>query len=221
MTQEEVRAAADRAEARAREQELGNRVVRKRMRAPGGGRKPLDPRGSDVVPARIPVDTLRAVDRLTKKGRTRSDIVRDALNYWIRRHRSAERPRHIGAFAELVARVTLAIEHKTKRHLNEDRYTATQVAAAIELLLWQYSPRSKAAAPPAVAAAAKAMPAQARDAYPSQLGAIEAGAIIAQLESVPQPPTRPEPPTRHYPEDWQALWYIRADLKPSKLRRHK
>jgi hypothetical protein len=175
-------------------------------------------------------DLRRELDLLTKKGYTRSDVIREALNHWVRRSPGAatDRPSHISALAEIVARAAEAIERKTRCRFTADRYTAAEIAKAVELLLWQYSPQTKAVVPRAVAAAVRSMPAdmpaELKDDYVSRLGANEAGAIIAQLENVPKPPREAERVRFFegrrifYPETWLGLWHIRNDLKSRRRR---
>ncbi len=162
------------------------------------------------------------------KRRSLSEEIMFRLRSTFDRDRDADRPRRIKALSEMVELVALGIEQATERRFNEDRYTAEQLAKAVELLLWKYSPQAEAAPqtkaeiPPAVVKAANTMPAQVRDTYPDQLGVIEAGAIIALLEGRLRPP-HPDIKAEHwppkgYPESWLALWQARNDLNP---RRHK
>ena len=129
------------------------------------------------------------------------------------RDRDSDRQRHIKALSETIELAALGIERMTERRFTEDRYTAEQLVKALDLLLWQYSPKTEAVPPPAVVAAAKTL------GDPSQLGVIEAGAVIALLEGRLGPPEAEEEghwPPKDYHESLWGLWRVRDDLKPRK-----
>jgi hypothetical protein len=186
--------------------------------------RPPDESGakSKTLSLRIQPHLRAALAAAAKKNkRSLNKEIRDRLSS---SHRDVDRPQHIKALSEIIARMASHIERVTGCQFNENRYTAEHLTKAIELLLWKYSPQAEAAAqtkaaiPPAVAAAAKTMPAPMRDTYSDQLGVAEAGAMIALLESTQPllgheehwPPGRlPEGTT--YPWDF---WQIREHLNP-------
>jgi hypothetical protein len=190
---------------------------RERKRAPGAGRPPGEVGvKSATLSLRLPPDmrtALVAASERNKRPSLSEEIVL-RLRSTLGRDRNADRPRHIKALAEMIVLAALGIERVTGRPFNEDRYTALELAKAIDLLLRQYSPKTEAVVPPAVVAAAKAMPAQMSGAYPTQIGVIEAGAVISQLESTPNPPVRKLPPGIYYPESLWGAWQVRENLKP-------
>jgi hypothetical protein len=135
------------------------------------------------------------------------------LHSTLRRDRDSHRQRHIKALSEMIELAALGIERSTERRFTEDRYTAEQLVKALDLLLWQYSPKTEAVPPPAVVAAAKTL------GDPSQLGVIEAGTVIALLDGRLGPPGTEDLrlwPPNNYPESMWGLWQVRNDLKPRK-----
>jgi hypothetical protein len=122
-----------------------------------------------------------------------------------------DRPRHIKALSEVVARIALDLERTTDCPWIENRYTSDQLSKGIELFIYHYS-RGGITVPPAVAAAAESWPPEKRDTYPAELGETVAGGVISLLHGIPEPPKLQ--PGAYYPESWRAYWQLAQDLKP-------
>lgn len=191
-----------------------------RKRATGAGRPPgqLGTK-SRTFSLRVPPDMWKALSEAAKKSgsRSTSEEIVARLRWSLGRDRS-DRPRHIRALAEVVARIALGLEQKTGRLWIEDRYTAEQLSKGVSLFSYTYS-RGERVIPPAVTAAAQAMPLEMPDMYADQLGETEAGGIISLLKSTPAPPQQEWPITPlgyriYYPESWWAPWQLEQDLIP-------
>jgi hypothetical protein len=185
-----------------------------RKRAPGGGRKPGElGLKSATLSLRLPKHMRQALAAAATRNKRRSvsqEIVLRLNSTLIRDRDEADRPRHIRALSEVVARIALGLEGRTKRRWVEDRYTQEQLSQGIDLLLYTYS-HGEAVVPPSITAEA------ARDPDPThfvaRLGAIVAGGVIASLKAAPEPP-EPEllPPDSYYPESWSSLWQLEQHL---------
>jgi hypothetical protein len=192
-------------------------MTQKRRRAPGGGRKPGElGLKSATLSLRLPKDMRVALAVAATRNKRRSvseEIVLRLRETLVRDHGEDDRPRHIKALSEVVARIALALEQRTKLPWIEDRYTQEQLSKGIDLLLYTYS-RGKAVIPPAVTAEAEArVPAEAREHYVAQLGESAAGGIISLLRLPQKPPERDIGPGMYYPESWWSLWEIDQDLR--------
>jgi hypothetical protein len=152
----------------------------------------------------------------TKKNKRRSlsEEIMLRLRSTLRRDgNDADRPRHITALSEVVARIALDLEGVTNCPWIENRYTADQLSKGIELFIYHFS-RGEITVPPTVAAAAESWPPEKRDTYPGQLGEMVTGAIISLVHRKPEPPKQQWPPGAHYPDSWRAYWQLEQDLKP-------
>jgi hypothetical protein len=198
-----------------------------RKRAPGAGRPPGElGRKSAVFSLRLPPDMRVALVAAAKKNeRSFSEELVLRLNRTLTHERGeTERPPHVRALAETVARIALGLEHETERAWIDDRYTAQHLAKGIDLFIYSYS-RGEAVVPPAVTAAAEARPPEARSGYAAELGETVAGGIISLLKITPAPPTQAWPARDgigkpiYYPESWWAPWQLEQDLKPKQSRK--
>jgi hypothetical protein len=187
----------------------------KRKRAPGAGRKPgeLGLKGA-TLSLRLPGNMRVALAAAATRNRRRSvseEIVFRLHSTLVHDRAEADRPSHIRALSEAVARIALGLERRTERLWIEDRYTAEQLSKGVDLLLYTYS-RGEAVVPPAVTAEAEArVSADAREHYVTHLGESEAGGVISSLKATPEP-LEGSWPDVHYPESWWALWKIERDL---------
>jgi len=113
--------------------------MREKKRAPGGGRKPLDPSGSNIMIIRLPPDLLRAIDRLAKKHkRNRSDVARSAPKHWVGRHQV--RTLHTEALTCAIALLADRIEQRTGKKWIEDAVTGTALREQVERLIFHFAP---------------------------------------------------------------------------------
>src|SRR5262245_48383546 len=199
-------------------------MKRPRKRAPGAGR-PAGEFGAKRatlslrLPTRIQVELVAA----KKKNRRRSlsEEIMLRLDSTLARDRSEDRPRHIRALSEVVARIAMALEGRTKLLWVEDRYTQEKLSKAIDWFLYNYS-RGEAVIPPAIKAEAARNPADTF--FVDRLGETVAGGIMAFLTMPPEPPKTEEEirlmrqgkPPLYYPESWRALWQLEQDLKPKR-----
>jgi hypothetical protein len=191
-------------------------MARKRGRPPGElGLK------SATLSLRLPPDMRTALAAAATRNKRRSvsdEIVRRLRSTLTRDRDEAERPPHIRALAESVARIALGLERRTERRWVEDRYTQEQLSKGIDMFLYAYS-RGESVVPPAVVTEVETrIPAEARGYYATQLGESEAGAVIASLKAVPKPHGVSSPDI-HYPESWWPLWQIEQDLTLKPRRR--
>ena len=190
-----------------------------RKRAPGAGRPPnaLGAKRA-TLSLRLPPHIREALVAAWKRNKRRSvsEEIMVRLNYTFAHDRSeADRPPHIRALSEAVARIALGLERRTERSWIEDRYTAEQLSKGIALLIRTYS-RGDVAVPPAVAAEAARDPADTF--FVERLGETEAGGVISLLKSTPRPLER-QRPGLYYPESWWPLWQTEQDLTAKPRRR--
>jgi hypothetical protein len=197
----------------------------KRKRAPGAGRPPGElGLKSATLSLRLPKDMRVALAAAATRNKRRSvseEIVFRLRATLVRDRAEADRPPHIRATSEAVARIALGLEQRTERLWVEDRYTQEQLSKGVDLLLYTYS-RGEAVVPPAVIAEAEArvrVPVEAREHYVAGLGETVAGGVISMLKATPEPLEKSWPDL-HYPESWWPLWQIEQDLT-SKPRRRK
>jgi hypothetical protein len=192
-----------------------------RKRAPGAGRPPGELGAKRAtLSLRLPPNMRVELTEAAKKNKRRSLSEEIMLRLRLsldRDHGEADRPRHIRALAEVIARIALGVERATGCAWISDRYTAEQLAKGIDLFIYTYS-RGDVVAPPAVVAAAEDRPPAARVTYVAQLGENEASGIISLLKATPEPPKWEPRPTLQYPSSWWGPWQLEQDLKP---RRHK
>jgi hypothetical protein len=195
-----------------------------RKRAPGAGRPPgeLGAKRATLslrLPTRIQAELVAAKEK--NKRRSLSEEIMIRLDSTLARDRGEDRPRHIRALSEVVARLALALEGRTKRSWVEDRYTQQQLSKAIDLFLYTYS-RGEAVVPPTISAAASRDPADTF--FADRLGESIAGGIISLLQMPPKPPETEEEIRLmkqgnrpiYYPESWWGPWQLEQDLKPRK-----
>jgi hypothetical protein len=113
--------------------------MRKKTRAPGGGRKPLDPSGSDIVMIRIRPKLRRDVERLAKKyGLTRSGLIRSALGYWV--GRSQLSTFHTEQLASAIVVLANWIERRTGKKWIEDAVTGVALREQVGRLIFHFAP---------------------------------------------------------------------------------
>jgi hypothetical protein len=206
-------------------------MKRIRKRAPGAGRPPGEQgTKSSTFSLRVPPDMWIALSEAAKRNKRRStseEIVQRLRGTLIRDRSDADRPRHIRALSETIARTALGVEQKTERAWIENRYTAEQLLKAITLFIHTYS-HGDNEIPPAVTAAVEALPAEIRDTYDyaARLGESVASGIISLMKSTPAPPKQEWPVTSlgyqiYYPESWWGPWQLEQDLKPTPKSRRK
>ena len=208
-------------------------MAQKRRRAPGGGRKPgeLGLRSANLalrLPPSMRVALIAAANRNMRRS-VSEEIVRRLQSTLIRDRGEADRPRHIQALLEVVARIALGVEAWTELPWNDDRYTQEQLSKGIDSLLYTYS-RGKAVVPPAVRAEATRNPEDTF--FTERLGEMVAHGIISYLKLPPKPPETEErrlmeqgSPPMYYPEHWWTLWELEQSLRgfsaKSPRRKHK
>jgi len=191
-----------------------------RKRAPGGGRKPgeLGLR-SATLSLRLPKDMREALAAAATRNKRRSvseEIVRRLRSTLVRDRDEANRPPHIRALSQVVARIAFGLEQRTKQIWIEDRYTQEQLSKAIDFFLRTYS-RGAAVVPPAVRAEAARNPEDTF--FVERLGELVAGGIISLLQLPPKPPEKDMGPGAYYPEGWWSLWALEKDLTQKPRRR--
>jgi hypothetical protein len=189
-------------------------------RARGGGRKPGElGLKSATLSLRLPKDMRVALVAAAKRNKRRSvseEIVLRLRSTLVRDRSELDRPGHIRALSEVVARIALGLERKTERLWIEDRYTQEQLSKGVDLLLYTYS-GGEVVIPPAVAAGAARDP---TDRYfEARLGESVAGGVIASLKAAPKPPEKDIGPGIYYPESWWPLWELEQDLTKKPRRR--
>jgi predicted transcriptional regulator len=114
-------------------------MIKKAMRAKGAGRKPLDPRGSNIVPVRLPADLQQDIERLAKKrGKKRSDVIRSALRHYVGRFQI--RTGHTEALTCAIALLADRVEAVTGRKWIEDAVTAKALREQTERLIFHFAP---------------------------------------------------------------------------------
>jgi hypothetical protein len=112
-----------------------------RKRAPGGGRKPLDPDSarSVVVKVRLKPDLRQAIEELAKRNeRDLSQEIRDALYYWL--YRSGKPQLHIGSLTSLIEVLVTQIERRTKKRWIDDLLTGVAVREQVDFLIRHFAP---------------------------------------------------------------------------------
>ncbi len=115
--------------------------TRKRKRAPGGGRKPLDPKGKVDVFIRLPLKLGADIDRLAKKHRRKRPAeIRAALMAWCRRHFRYEP--HIEALIAAIGLVADGVERRTGKKWNEDLVTGAALREEVDRLISHFAPRA-------------------------------------------------------------------------------
>jgi Ribbon-helix-helix protein, copG family len=121
--------------------------MRKKTRAPGGGRKPLDPSGSDIVMIRIPPKLRREIERLAKKhGLSRPGLIRTALGHWVGRFEG--RTLHTETLADAVVLLADQIERRSGKKWIEDAVTGVALRKQVERLIYHFAPTPAKPVPP-------------------------------------------------------------------------
>jgi hypothetical protein len=178
-------------------------MKRARKRAPGAGRPPGELGAKRAtLSLRLPPHIRAALVAAQKKNRRRSlsEEILNRLSFTLLRDRDEHnRPGHIKALSEEVARIALGLEESTKRPWNEDRYTQQQLSKSIDRFLCTYS-YGELVVPPAI---------KAEEA--DRLGETIADGMIAVLKTTPEPPKELG---LQYPSSWWAPWQIEQHLKP-------
>jgi hypothetical protein len=182
------------------------------------------------LPPSMRANLIAAANR-NKRRSVSEEIVRRLQSTLVRDRNEADRPRHIQALSEVVARIALGLEARTGLPWNDDRYTQEQLSKGMDFFLYTYS-RGESVVPLAVTAEAARVPAEARGHYVAQLGESVAGGIISLLKLPPKPPDietlrlmEQGRPPMYYPESWWTLWELEQSLRgfstKSPRRRHK
>jgi hypothetical protein len=113
-----------------------------RKRAPGGGRKPLNPdkAKSAKVMVRLKPDLQRALESLAKRhNRDLSKEIRDALYYWLLR--SGKPALHVGSLTSLIEVLVNRIEEWTKKRWIDDPLTGVAVREQLDRLIRHLAPK--------------------------------------------------------------------------------
>lgn len=166
------------------------------------------------LPPDMRADLVAAANRNKRRSVSQEIVLR--LRSTLIRDQEVERPRHIHALSEVVARIALGLEAWTKKQWNEDRYTQEKLSKGIDLLLYTYS-CGEAVVPPAVRAAAARNPEDTF--FAERLGELVAGGIISALKRPPTPEAETRrlmeqgSPPMYYPESWRQDWEIEQDLR--------
>jgi hypothetical protein len=196
-------------------------MAQERRRRPGGGRKPgeLGLRSANLalrLPPWLRAKVVAAANR-NKRRSVSEEIVLRLNSTFLRDREEVDRPRHVSALSEVVARIAMRLEAWTQRPWNEDRYTQEKLSKGIDLFLYTYS-RGEAVVPPAVRAAAVRNPEDTF--FAERLGEMVATGIISSLKLPRRPPEMEERrlmeqgrPPMYYPERWQQDWEIEQDLR--------
>jgi hypothetical protein len=111
-------------------------------RAPGGGRKPLDPdrAQSQKVMVRLKPDLQRALKKLAeRKGWDLSKEIRDALYYWLKR--SGRPELHIGSLTSFIEVLVTEIEKRSKQRWIDDPVTGVAVCEQVDRLIRHFAPK--------------------------------------------------------------------------------
>jgi hypothetical protein len=188
-------------------------MKRPRKRAPGAGRPPgeLGAKRATLslrLPPHIRVRLVAAAKENRRRSLSEEILIR--LNFTFLNDRDeVNRPRHIRALSEEVARIALGVEEETKRPWNEDRYTQQQLSKGIDRFLYKYS-RGEAVIPPSVSAEAARNPEDTF--FVDGLGIRIADGIITSQKTTPEPPK--EVGGLQYPSSYWGPWQIEQDLKP-------
>jgi predicted HicB family RNase H-like nuclease len=195
--------------------------VRKRKRAPGGGRKPSGPFAgkTSTFTTRIRPDTRRALQLDAEKaGISISQHAEHLLRMAL--HKPSRSQRRNQALAQAVVSLAESIERGTEASWREDTFTGRALLYGIDALILHYIPsEEKADIPPAIEAQAVKMPRGFADMLrtPEGFGQVAAYAIIAELESSTVPPDQRNewtaPINLHVPQEIAQL--IVRDLKLS------
>jgi len=113
-----------------------------KKRAPGGGRKPLNPNKaqSAKVMVRLKPELQRAIEGLAKRNnRDLSKEIRDALYYWL--YRSGRPQLHIGSLTSLIEVLVTQIEEFTDERWLDDPLTGTAVRELVGELIQHFAPK--------------------------------------------------------------------------------
>jgi hypothetical protein len=113
-----------------------------KKRAPGGGRKSLDPdrAQSSKVMVRLKPDLQQALEGLAKRNnRDLSKEIRDALYYWL--YRSGRPELHIGSLTSFIEMLVTQIERRSKKRWIDDAVTGVAVREQIDRLIWHLAPK--------------------------------------------------------------------------------
>lgn len=168
---------------------------RKKTRAPGGGRKPLNPNDarSAKVMVRIEPDLLRKIERLAKKHRSnRSKEIRAALKTHIRQYHHPEL--HVRALTCMIAILMTDIERYTGKKWIDDPLTGTAVREQIDRLIFHFAP----------------IPAEPLT-VPPEISQIT-GKLITVAEMFRPEPNMPQAPSDGFGDDWALLARMIEDL---------
>ena len=101
-----------------------------RKRAPGGGRKPLEPHLKRSAPlvVRVRPEVKEGIERAAEQHKRKfSREIQRALDYWIQR---LDIP-HIAGLADDVIKIAEQVERQTGKKFNEDKATAAALSVAL------------------------------------------------------------------------------------------
>jgi hypothetical protein len=169
----------------------------KRKRRPGGGRKPIDPRGAVIAPVRFTRDEWEAINRVGKEfGLKRSRVIRVAVQYWLGLTQYPQR--HVAALTYLITILIKKIEARTRRKWIADPVTSAALREELGVLIDSLAPAAKE-----------------RPVVPPELRQIARDliVIVAHLFQEPRPTL-----ALSGDDDWAALAVIAKDLGPALLR---
>jgi hypothetical protein len=159
-----------------------------RKRAPGGGRKRLDPgKGrTGALTARISHATREMLEREAERNdQSLSREVECRLDRSFDDKDAA--PNHIRALAHAVALLATQIERVTGERWYDGAFTGEALRHGIETLIFHFAqrPTGEVRVPPKVEDAAERFQAPLRETFrnPGLLGPMEAGSIISSIES--------------------------------------
>jgi hypothetical protein len=160
---------------------------------------------------------LDAAERNNRKS-VSEEIFR-RLQFTLNRDRvAAERPPHIAALLDGIAKVVARIEKVTQREWHQDQFTAEHVGKGISQWIREirafreFSPPDKPLdIPPAAAAVAKSRP-YLQLPYLDHLGEFEATLEAGVILGTPEPGPSSRVEEGRYPESWWPYWRIRDAL---------
>jgi len=169
----------------------------KRKRRPGGGRKPIDPRGAVIAPVRFTKDDWEAIDRAGKTfGLKRSQVIRTAVQYWLQ---WTQYPYlHVAWLTCLITILVKRIEERSGRKWIADPETAAAVRKEIGILIECLAP-----------------PAKEGLTVSPELRNIARDLIVITMHLYREP----QLPPVHAGDDWAVLALIAKKLGPALLRK--
>jgi hypothetical protein len=184
-----------------------------RKRAPGGGRKRLDPGEgkTSAITARVSRATRVMLEREAKrKGHSLSREVEYRLDQSFKDQIAA--PNHIRALAHAVTLLGMQIERITGERWCDGAFTGDALRHGIETLMFHFAPTAggEVAVPRQVEETAGRLQPPLRELYrnPASLGGMEAGGIITSIERAPSTKELP----LLFSTDPYGFWQILRDV---------